>query len=145
MIGLDAKRVSWLAGFDGPYSSCRSDGSTCPLYKKQRIQIRVVPPVLFRTNYYSIEILHGVTAIILTYSNNVKIFSWFKIWWCFEHIEQVFCWFRWKNFHEIYVTRSIVMRNVPQCMFPRNRLLKFLHREKSHKIWFLVKGKESWK
>ena len=28
---------------------------------------RVVPPVLFRTNYYSIEILHGVTAIILTY------------------------------------------------------------------------------
>ena len=27
---------------------------------------RVVPPVLFRTNYYSIEILHGVTAIILT-------------------------------------------------------------------------------
>ena len=27
----------------------------------------VVPPVLFRTNYYSIEILHGVTAIILTY------------------------------------------------------------------------------
>ena len=28
---------------------------------------RVVPPVLFRTNYYSIEIPHGVTAIILTY------------------------------------------------------------------------------
>ena len=28
---------------------------------------RVVPPVLFRTNYYSIEILHGVTAISLTY------------------------------------------------------------------------------
>ena len=28
---------------------------------------QVVPPVLFRTNYYSIEILHGVTAIILTY------------------------------------------------------------------------------
>ena len=28
---------------------------------------RVVPPVLFRTNYYSIEILHGVTAIILNY------------------------------------------------------------------------------
>ena len=28
---------------------------------------RGVPPVLFRTNYYSIEILHGVTAIILTY------------------------------------------------------------------------------
>ena len=27
----------------------------------------VLPPVLFRTNYYSIEILHGVTAIILTY------------------------------------------------------------------------------
>ena len=26
-----------------------------------------IPPVLFRTNYYSIEILHGVTAIILTY------------------------------------------------------------------------------
>ena len=24
-------------------------------------------PVLFRTNYYSIEILHGVTAIILIY------------------------------------------------------------------------------
>ena len=28
---------------------------------------RVVPPVLFRTNYYSIEIPHGVTAISLTY------------------------------------------------------------------------------
>ena len=28
---------------------------------------RVVPPVLFRTNYYLIEILHGVTAISLTY------------------------------------------------------------------------------
>ena len=27
----------------------------------------VVPPVLFRTNYYSIEIPHGVTAISLTY------------------------------------------------------------------------------
>ena len=33
---------------------------------------RVVPPVLFRTNYYSIEILHGVTAIILTYDSNVS-------------------------------------------------------------------------
>ena len=27
----------------------------------------IVPPVLFRTNYYSIEIPHGVTAISLTY------------------------------------------------------------------------------
>ena len=35
-----------------------------------------------------------------------------------------------------YVTHSIVMRNVPQCTFPRNRLLKWLHREKSHKIRF---------
>ena len=29
--------------------------------------LKSVPPVLFRTNYYSIEILHGVTAIFLTY------------------------------------------------------------------------------
>ena len=28
---------------------------------------RVVHPVLFRTNYYTIEIPHGVTAISLTY------------------------------------------------------------------------------
>ena len=31
------------------------------------IETSVVPPVLFRTNYYSIEILHGVTANFLTY------------------------------------------------------------------------------
>ena len=42
---------------------------------------RVVPPVLFRTNYYSIEILHGVTAIILIYHpHHAKLqvlpFSW---------------------------------------------------------------------
>ena len=32
-----------------------------------KITYQYVPPVLFRTNYYSIEIPHGVTAIILTY------------------------------------------------------------------------------
>ena len=32
------------------------------------------------------------------------------------------------------------MRNVPQRMFPRNRLLKYLHREKSHYILFLGFG-----
>ena len=31
------------------------------------VQDRDFPPVLFRTNYYSIEIPHGVTAISLTY------------------------------------------------------------------------------
>ena len=35
----------------------------------------VVPPVLFRTNYYSIEILHGVTAIILTNTYTLTQFS----------------------------------------------------------------------
>ena len=39
---------------------------------------RVVPPVLFITNYYSIEIPHGVTAISLTDNNgfttNVPVF-----------------------------------------------------------------------
>ena len=38
------------------------------------------------------------------------------------------------------VTRSIVMRNGPQRMFPRNRPLKCLHREKSHEIRFLGFG-----
>ena len=47
--------------------------------------------------------------------------------------------FVWKTTITItlaYVTRSIVMRNVPQHAFLRNWLLKCLHREKSHKIWF---------
>ena len=35
-----------------------------------------VPPVLFRTNYYSIEILHGVTAIIVTYIHYIA-YSYF--------------------------------------------------------------------
>ena len=46
--------------------------------------------------------------------------------------------FQWLSDDEINslnVTRSIVMRNVPQRMFLR-RFLKCLHREKSHKIWF---------
>ena len=37
----------------------------------------VAPPVLFRTNYYSIESLHGVTAIILTYHpHHAKLQVW---------------------------------------------------------------------
>ena len=41
---------------------------------------RVVPPVLFRTNYYSIEILHGVTAIILTYHPHHAKLQVLHIW-----------------------------------------------------------------
>ena len=41
-----------------------------------------------------------------------------------------------KKYNTLYVTRSIVIRNVPQRTFLRNRLLICLHREKSHKIQF---------
>ena len=64
------------------YLSCSISQSPAFSWGRSELTDRkrwVVPPVLFRTNYYSIEILHCVTAIILTYKQ-FTVIAKTKLW-----------------------------------------------------------------
>ena len=51
-----------------PFQICNTFMHSPEDDKSLLIETSSCTPVLFRTNYYSIEIPHGVTAIILTYT-----------------------------------------------------------------------------